>query len=92
MADRVIRGGTLVLPDGARQLDLAIEDGRISEIGREPPTGSSIETDARGLHIFPAVIDVHLHFNEPDARNGKARPAEAVRSRPAAEPSSSTCR
>ncbi len=23
------------------------------------------EIDARGLHVFPGLIDVHLHFNEP---------------------------
>src|SRR5262249_5513615 len=27
--------------------------------------GAQTEIDARGLHIFPALIDVHLHFNEP---------------------------
>lgn len=65
MARRVIRGGTLVLPEGARQTDLAIEDGTIIELGPDLPAGAAEETDARGLHVFPAVIDVHLHFNEP---------------------------
>jgi allantoinase len=64
MTDRVIRGGSLVLPGGVQQLDLAIEDDAIQAIGHELP-GARQEIDARGLHVFPAVIDVHLHFNEP---------------------------
>jgi allantoinase len=64
MTDRVIRGGSLVLPGRVEQLDLAIEDGAIQAIGPELP-GARQEIDAHGLHVFPAVIDVHLHFNEP---------------------------
>ncbi|MCU1338425.1 MAG: allB 2 [Bryobacterales bacterium] len=63
MADVVIRGGTLV-SEGMRQFDVAIQDGRIEAIGRDLP-GAKEEIDARGLHVFPGVIDVHLHFNEP---------------------------
>ena len=64
MTDRVIRGGSLVLPGGVQQLDLAIENGAIQAIGLDLP-GAREEIDARGLHVFPAVIDIHLHFNEP---------------------------
>lgn len=55
MPDLVIRGD--------RQ-DIAIEDGKIAAIGPELP-GAAQEIDARGLHVFPGLIDVHLHFNEP---------------------------
>src|SRR5580693_9643985 len=55
MADLVVRGDTE---------DIAIEDGKIVAIGPELPGGTK-EIDARGSHVFPAVIDVHLHFNEP---------------------------
>jgi len=44
--------------------DIAIEDGKIAAIGPELP-GAAEEVDARGLHVFPGLIDVHLHFNEP---------------------------
>lgn len=64
MPDLVIRGGALVLADGVHQADLTIEDGVISEIGPDLP-GASEEINARGLHVFPGVIDIHLHFNEP---------------------------
>jgi allantoinase len=63
MADSVIRGGTVVM-EGLPQADIAIEDGRIQAIGSDLPGGKE-EIDARGLHVFPGIIDVHLHFNEP---------------------------
>jgi allantoinase len=64
MSDRVIRSATLVLPEGPQQSDLSIEDGKISAIGPELP-GADDEVEARGLYVFPGLIDIHLHFNEP---------------------------
>jgi allantoinase len=62
--DIIIRGGTLVTPVGPQQADLAIADGRIAAIG--PALGGAAEEiDATGLVVMPAIIDVHLHFNEP---------------------------
>jgi allantoinase len=55
MLDLVVRGDTA---------DIAIEDGQIVAIGPQLP-GAAEEIDARGLHILPGLIDVHLHFNEP---------------------------
>ena len=55
MPDLVIRGDAQ---------DIAIEDGKIVAIGPELPSAAE-EIDARGLHVFPGLIDVHLHFNEP---------------------------
>jgi imidazolonepropionase-like amidohydrolase len=55
MPDLVVRGDTQ---------DIAIEDGKIVAIGPDLP-GAAEEIDARGLHVFPGLIDVHLHFNEP---------------------------
>src|SRR5580704_4154851 len=60
----IVRGGTLVTPQGLIDADLAVEDGRISAIGPELP-GAGAEIDARGLTILPGLIDVHVHFNEP---------------------------
>ena len=64
MPDFVIRGGTVVLSGGSARADVAIEDGRIAEIGPEL-AGASHEFDAKGLFVLPGVIDVHVHFNEP---------------------------
>jgi allantoinase len=63
MSDVVVRGATLVTK-GLPKADISIEDGRIHAIGPDLP-GAKEEIDARGLHLFPGVVDVHLHFNEP---------------------------
>lgn len=62
MPESVVRGG--ILAATGLQSDIAIEDGKIAAIGPELP-GAAEEIDARGLHVFPGLIDVHLHFNEP---------------------------
>src|SRR5207253_8931530 len=64
LPDLILRGGIVVTPDGVQLADLVIENGKIQAIGRDLP-GAPAEIDASGLHVFPAVIDVHLHFNEP---------------------------
>ena len=64
MADLVVRGGTAVTPDAVFRADIAIEEGLIAAVGPDLP-GTSREIDATGLFVFPAVIDAHLHFNEP---------------------------
>ena len=64
MTEVVVRGGTIVTPEGMRQADVAIEGGFIRAVGSEIPGGRE-EIDARGLFVFPGLIDVHVHFNEP---------------------------
>lgn len=64
MFDLVVRGGTLVLEQGTVAADLAVEDGKIVQVGPELGAGRE-EINARGLHVFPGLIDVHVHFNEP---------------------------
>jgi allantoinase len=64
VADSIIKGGTLVYPDRRVNADVRVTDGRIAEIGPELEAGGQ-EIDARGLHVFPGLIDAHLHFNEP---------------------------
>ncbi len=64
MVDLVVRGGRLVLPEGMRDADLAVEGERIVQVGAELPGGRE-EIDACGRLVLPAVVDVHVHFNEP---------------------------
>lgn len=61
MHDLAIRGGTLA---GGAAADIAVEDGVIVAVAPEVG-GARQEIDAHGLTIFPGLIDVHLHFNEP---------------------------
>ena len=63
--DLLIRGGEVVTPDGVRRADVAVDDEKIVELAPEL-SGDARETiDATGLHVFPGVIDPHVHFNEP---------------------------
>jgi allantoinase len=64
VTDLVIRGGVVVTGSATSHADVAITDGLISAVGRGLPGGRQ-EIDARGLHVLPGLIDVHLHFNEP---------------------------
>ncbi len=74
--DLILRGGILVSPtpiaDGAQtesglqQIDIAIAEGRIAALAPELESAiAAEEIDAQGLHVFPGVLDAHLHFNEP---------------------------
>src|SRR5690242_11402193 len=45
--------------------DIGIVDGRIASIGPDLEGSAREEIDCKGLHIFPGVIDAHVHFNEP---------------------------
>jgi allantoinase len=63
--DLIIRGGTVVRPDGVASLHIGIENEKIVELGTEISGSAKEEIDATGLHIFPGVIDPHVHFNEP---------------------------
>ncbi|GAC1391893.1 MAG: allantoinase [Ktedonobacteraceae bacterium] len=63
--DLIVRHGTLVTPTEIRPTDVAIVDGRIVAIGPDLAGTSKEEIDASDLHIFPGVIDAHVHFNEP---------------------------
>src|SRR5215213_9133484 len=63
--DLLVRGGMVVTPDGASIADVAVSDGSIVEVFPEITGMAGEEINARGLHVFPGVVDVHVHFNEP---------------------------
>jgi len=60
-----VRNGTLVTATGISNADLAVADGRIVAIEPDLAGTSKEEINAEGLHVFPGVIDAHVHFNEP---------------------------
>ena len=64
MPDLAIRGGHIVTPAGVTKADITIEDGLFHAVGPEL-SACPREIDATGLTVFPGLIDVHLHFNEP---------------------------
>jgi dihydroorotase len=66
MSDVVIRGANVILEDGPRRADIAIEGGSIAAI-TEPgaaPKGKR-ELKADGLVALPGLIDMHSHHREP---------------------------
>jgi allantoinase len=63
--DLIIRGGTVVSNHAIKQLDIAVENGQIVETAETIQSTTKEEINAEGLHIFPGLIDVHVHFNEP---------------------------
>jgi N-acyl-D-amino-acid deacylase len=64
VADLVVRGGLVVDGTGAegRVADVAIEGGRIVEVGSNLGKGRR-EIDARGALVTPGFVDVHTHYD-----------------------------
>ena len=63
--DLTIRNGIVVTPSSVTQADIGVSDGRIATVGPALEGTGREEIDAAGLHLFPGVIDAHVHFNEP---------------------------
>lgn len=80
--DLVVRGGTVVTSTGVRSADIGVTGGRIVAV--EPPgsvMAAAAAIDATGHHIFPGIIDTHVHTRHPgvpereDFRSGTAAAA-----------------
>jgi dihydropyrimidinase len=59
--DLVVSGGLLVTADGVHEADVGIADGRIAALAATGTLTGAEQLDARGLHVFPGVIDPHAH-------------------------------
>src|SRR3954463_557054 len=62
--DLVIRGGTVADGTGSDlyEADVAIKDGRITQMGRIAAKGRE-EIDARAKLVTPGFVDVHTHYD-----------------------------
>ena len=62
--DLVIRGGNVAdgLGGDLFEADVAIADGRISEVGKVLGEGKQ-EIDARGKLVTPGFVDIHTHYD-----------------------------
>ncbi len=63
--DLLIRGGEIVTHASVKRCDVAIENGKIVALAPELARSALETIDASSLHVFPGVIDAHVHFNEP---------------------------
>ena len=63
--DVLFCGGTVVTLERLFSADIAVVDGRIVAIGSKLERSAAEIVDASGLHLFPGIIDAHIHFNEP---------------------------
>jgi dihydroorotase len=63
----LIKGGTIIDPSqGMEEIaDLSIEDGRVSEMGKDLQIEGAEIFDAGGLMVSPGFIDLHVHLREP---------------------------
>ncbi len=63
--DLIVRGGTVITPAELLRSDIGIAEGRIVALAPEIAQPGREVIDATGWHVFPGVIDAHVHFNEP---------------------------
>jgi dihydroorotase len=64
----VIRGGTVVGPDGSARLDLAVDrsSGTVAAVAEslDAPRGALV-LDAGGCLVGPGLVDLHTHLRQP---------------------------
>ena len=62
----IIQNGNVVFKDTVEKTDIRIADGKIEKIAETiaPEKGEAV-IDAAGLHVFPGLIDMHVHLREP---------------------------
>jgi dihydroorotase len=62
----VIRGGSVVGPDGLARLDVAVAGTTVAAVAEtiEAPAGATV-LDARGCLVGPGLVDLHTHLRQP---------------------------
>ena len=61
----IIRNGNVVLKNSVEKKDILVENGKIVKIADNIPANGGTEIDASGKHVFPGLIDIHVHLREP---------------------------
>jgi len=63
-ATLLVRGGTLVTPEGVVEADVLVQGERIKAIGHGLPTAHDTQVmDAEGCYVLPGIIDAHTHVD-----------------------------
>ena len=63
--DVKIINGTIVTATDIYRADLAIDDGKITQIAKQIKEPAERIIDAKGLYVFPGGIDIHTHLDMP---------------------------
>jgi dihydropyrimidinase len=63
--DKVIKGGNVVTPAGTFTGDIGIAGEKIVALGASLDAEGAQVIDARGHHVIPGVLDVHVHLELP---------------------------
>ena len=61
----IIKNGKVVLKNTVEEKDILIKDGKIVKIADSISEKGEQVIDATGLHIFPGLIDMHVHLRDP---------------------------
>lgn len=64
-AAALVRGGTVVDPEGTRRADVLVDGGHIVAVGPDLDAGGTTVIDATGAYVMAGAIDVHTHFALP---------------------------
>ena len=63
--DLILKGGILGTPQGVREGDILIREGRISAIGPDLAEADARLLDCSGKLVSAGFADIHVHFREP---------------------------
>ncbi len=64
MSDLIIKNGQCYIDGNLKNVDIAVKDGKINDIGQISEESKDI-IDAKGLMVLPGCIDTQTHFREP---------------------------
>jgi dihydroorotase-like cyclic amidohydrolase len=87
----VIAGGTVVTPQGALRVDIAVERARITAIAPDLPRDEAEVVDAAGLLVLPGVVDVHTHLRLEDDEHPRRFHQDTLASAPPPPPPRRPC-
>lgn len=65
MSKLLIKGGTAVFADKCEVCDILVDGKKIVKIAKNVEEKGAKVIDAKGLRVFPGLIDLHVHLREP---------------------------
>lgn len=64
----LVRNGRAALPEGIRDADVLVEDGRIAAVGHLGAVSADRTIDAAGCYVLPGLMDFHTHVDDQIGR------------------------